>query len=350
MTGTRVARVGASGTTGREVGGHIPLANLVLAGPGRAGTTSLFWYLAQHPQICHSSIKETHYFMPLSEVEDGASGRLPPASDYGRYFRRFAGEPYLMEASPRYFQGGRRLVCGLRSMLPGVSVMVTLRDPVLRTWSMYRYVRSHGFIAAGETFDRYVDRCEALARSGARQSADNRPYWGTRVSRYADHLPAWLEELPPERLQIVFFEDMVADVPGTLERLCGWLGLDAGDVGDWDLSVRNTSGEVRSAMLHRVARFANHERLLRNHRRLKSPLRRAYYAVNRGREETMPADTRRRLEAIFRQPNRRLCGQLAASGYRDLPPWLSTGEPMRRPAADGSAGVSGTTGRPNPAR
>jgi len=339
--------VGASGTMGTGVSEDIPLANLVLPGPGRAGTTSLFWYLAQHPEICHSSIKETHYFTPLSEAEDGASGRLRPASDYRRYFHRYAGERYLMESSPRYFQGGRRLVSALSSMLPDVSVLITLRDPVSRTWSMYRYARSHGFIAAEETFDQYVDRCEGVASSGARQSATNRPYWCTRVSRYADHLAPWLEELSPERLQVVFFEDMVADVPATLERLCEWLRLDADPIRDWNLSVHNTSGELRSTTLHRVARIANHERLLRNHPRLKAPFRRAYYAVNRGQENAMPEPTRCRLEEIFREPNRRLRRQLAASGYRELPPWLAVREPFRRPCVGGSAAVWGATGRPS---
>jgi Sulfotransferase family len=346
VTGPQVARVGAPDTPARGVSEDIPLPNLVLPGPGRAGTTSLFWYLAQHPEICHSSIKETLYFTSLSETEEGASGRLPPAWEYRQYFHRYAGERYLMEASPRYFQGGRRLVSTLRSMLPDAAVLVTLRDPVSRTWSMYRYARSHGFIPPEQTFDEYVERCEVLARSGALQSAANRPYWSTRASRYADHLPPWLEQLPPARLHVVFFEDLVADVPGTLERLCDWLGVDSGHVHEWDLSVRNTSTEVRSAALHRVARIANHERLLRNHQRLKAPFRRAYYAVNRGQEESMPEATRRRLEEIFREPNRRLRQQLAASGYRDLPPWLA-GRPFRRPAGNGRPAAFGASGRPS---
>jgi hypothetical protein len=128
VTGSQVARVGAPGTTGVGVGEELPLANLVLPGPALAGTTSLFWYLAQHPEICHSSTKETRYLTPLSEAEEGGSGRLPPASHYQQYFHRHAGERYRMEASPRYFHGGRRLVSALTSMLPDVSVLVTLRD------------------------------------------------------------------------------------------------------------------------------------------------------------------------------------------------------------------------------
>ena len=41
------------------------LPNLVIAGVPKAGTTSLFNYLAQHPDICPSDVKETRYFEPL---------------------------------------------------------------------------------------------------------------------------------------------------------------------------------------------------------------------------------------------------------------------------------------------
>ncbi len=58
------------------------LPNLIIAGVGKAGTTSLFWYLSQHPGICASDVKEIQYFTPLSEGD----GVLPPLSEYARHF------------------------------------------------------------------------------------------------------------------------------------------------------------------------------------------------------------------------------------------------------------------------
>jgi len=296
----------------------------VLPGPGKAGTTSLFWYLAQHPEICRSSIKETLYFVPLSETEQDADGRLPPLSDYRGYFRRYAHEEYAMEASPRYFHGGPRLVAALGQTLPGVRVLVTLRDPVARTWSVFRYARSMRLIPKSLAFADYLDRCDAVTASGALQTDANRPYWSISAGRYADHLPAWLEHIPAQNLRIVFFEHLVADVPRTLEGLCHWLAIDPRPVCRFDLTARNRSNDYRLDGLHRVALAANHERLLRNHPRLKRPLRAFYYAVNRDRSEpSMPEPARRRLERTFSESTQRLHTQLIVHGCTDLPGWLT---------------------------
>ena len=40
-------------------------ANLIVAGVSKCGSTSLFSYLAAHPDVCGSNVKETQFFMPL---------------------------------------------------------------------------------------------------------------------------------------------------------------------------------------------------------------------------------------------------------------------------------------------
>lgn len=47
-------------------------ANLIIAGFGKAGTTSLFEYLSSHPDICGSAVKETKFFY-ASEISQTAS-------------------------------------------------------------------------------------------------------------------------------------------------------------------------------------------------------------------------------------------------------------------------------------
>src|SRR3954463_13629169 len=89
------------------------LPNLVIAGVAKAGTTSLFNYLAQHPDICASDVKETRYFEPLRYGEV-----LPPIESYTAHFRHRQGERYALEATPTYFYGGRDVPPGIRVTLP----------------------------------------------------------------------------------------------------------------------------------------------------------------------------------------------------------------------------------------
>jgi len=51
----------------------IKLPNLFIVGAPRSGTTSLYNYLKQHPEVFMSPIKEPHYFLrkDIYEFHDG---------------------------------------------------------------------------------------------------------------------------------------------------------------------------------------------------------------------------------------------------------------------------------------
>src|SRR4051794_41003093 len=69
------------------MGGPEQLPNLIIAGVSKGGTTSLFRYLAQHPDICPSPIKELRYFEPLRYGEP-----LTPIESCARHFEHCTGQ------------------------------------------------------------------------------------------------------------------------------------------------------------------------------------------------------------------------------------------------------------------
>ncbi len=268
-------------------------------------------------------MKEPRYFLSLSEADTDATGSLGPAGDYLRLFEKCAFERFRMEGTPHYFHGGERLVDGIRRILPDPRVVLTLRDPVLRTWSVYRAAKSIMQIPSDLSFERYVDRCERLYREDAMRTPDNRPYWSIRGAIYADYLPVWLDSFAEDRLRILFFEQVVASPPDAVAETCRWLGLDEGCVAGFSFSVENRTLAFRSKALQRVALIANRQGLLRDRRRLKAPFRAVYQALNMHAErDEMPRETRARLEALFAEPNARLADLLGDRGYRRLPAWL----------------------------
>jgi hypothetical protein len=301
------------------------LPNLLLAGIGKAGTTSLFWHLSQHPDVCASRVKEPRYFLSLSEHDADASGVLAPVEPYMALFDRCQSERYAMDGTPHYFHGGRRLIDGIKRELPDPRVVLTLRDPADRVWSVFTFAKGRMQIPADMTFEAYLERSEALYNADApRPPKADRPYWSVRGGVYADYLPAWLDAFGDDRLRIVFFERFARDAPGTVRDLCAWLGVDTAAVDSFDFSVENRSGGFRSGALHRVALAANREGgPLRNRRRLKGPLRSVYQALNgRSRRDRMPAEARAHLDELFAPSNAAVASMLAERGYTDLPPWL----------------------------
>src|SRR5947209_8783479 len=80
------------------------LPNFPLAGAVKAGTTSLYHYLRQHPDIFMSDVKEPSYFAAEVRLENFAS---PPANlirECGAYTDLFrdATQPAVGEASVCY--------------------------------------------------------------------------------------------------------------------------------------------------------------------------------------------------------------------------------------------------------
>lgn len=297
------------------------LANLIIAGVAKAGTTSLFRYLAQHPDVCGSSVKEPRYFTPARYGEP-----LGPLSDYRRLFAQCRDERYRMEATPGYYPGGGAVATEIDRVLPGARVVVSFRDPVQRCWSWYRFVRSTARIPRDLDFATYLDRCLELHRDGVDHLRENQPFWGVGGGCYDTWIDDWTGVFG-DRLRVEFFEDLVARPQGVTEELCRWLGLDAGPCGDIQYHVENRTVQYKNRALQRVALTVNRagETFFARYPGLKRGLRGAYYRVNADTAtERLDDASRQRLAEFYAPHNDRLAASLRAAGYEQLPAWLTT--------------------------
>ncbi|MGH8896667.1 MAG: sulfotransferase family protein [Egibacteraceae bacterium] len=299
------------------------LPNLIIAGVSKAGTSSLFRYLAQHPDICPSDIKELRYFSPYR-----FDGPVQPLSQYAQHFHHCDCEHYVMEATPGYFYGGAPLVEAIIDTLDDAHVLVSLRDPVDRLWSYYRHCRSHLRFDKDLTLDEYLETCQRLREEGTDRMRDNMRYWGLSGGFYADFITPWWDALG-DRFQVVFFEDLVRNTTSTVMTICEWLGIDPTAAEDFDYSVTNSTVVYRSKTVQRVALalvMNGRSKLLSGrHPKLKRMLRGAYYAVNRDRRADPGLGTaaREQLQAIFAPANAQLATKLQQRGYTTMPEWLA---------------------------
>lgn len=297
------------------------LPNLILAGVPKAGTTSLFTYLSYHPDICCSSRKETNYFLPLRFGQE-----LPPISQYLRYFNHCNREKYIyiMEASPAYIYGGAAIAKAIKKQLADVKIIFSLRDPVTRAFSYYKYKKSRMEIDQHISFDEYLQICESLSLDEKRKR-ENTKYWGIEGGFYADYLNDWFNVFG-ESIRIVFFEQLRDDPISVLQGLCEWLCIDHTIFDEsLKLSIHNITVNYRNAILQRIALYVNKqgEMFWRSHPRIKRILRSVYYAINgRPAQETISGDAPAYLESLFDLHNRRLAAELVRRGYTNLPYWL----------------------------
>lgn len=295
------------------------LPNLIIAGVAKAGTTSLFNYLAQHPEICPSEFKETRYFDPLR-----FGRQVEPIETYASYFRHWKDERYAVEATPEYFQGGRRIASAIRETLPRARVVVILRQPSERCWSYFRFVKSRARIPEDMCFESYLDRCEELHARGTDQLHENRAFLGLTGGCYATWMGGWSAELG-DRLKVIYFDDLSNDASGTVKDICGWLDIEDRAVDQFDLAVENKTEQVRSQTAQRLALAVNRrsERFFRRHPSTKRRLRGVYYLANREPSEmTMSDSAARRMADFYRPYEQRLARQLESMGVPQQP-WLA---------------------------
>jgi hypothetical protein len=295
------------------------LPNLVIAGVAKAGTTSLFNYLAQHPEICPSDVKETRYFEPLRFGD-----ALPPIETYAAHFRHWRGERYALEATPTYFYGGRRVASAVREALPEVRVLVVLRNPSDRCWSDFRFEQSRGRIPADMDFDAYLDRCESLRAQGLERRHENRSFTGLIDGCYATWLEDWFAELGG-RLKVVYFDDLSSDASATVREICSWLDLDVGVVDRFDFAVENKTEQVRSQAVQQMALAVNRraESFFREHPTVKRRLRAVYYLANRESAElTVSPGAARRMAEFYEPCDARLASLVETMGIA-RPPWMA---------------------------
>ena len=299
--------------------GHHRLPNLIIAGVSRAGTTSLFRYLGQHPEVCSSDVKELRYFTPLRYGDQPG-----PLEAYRAHFGRCPDTAYRVEATPGYFYGGRALARGIREVCSDdVRIVVSLRSPVDRCWSWFRFVKSRLRIPQEMPFEEYIERCHALHREGVDDRVENQPYWGLGGGCYARWLDSWTEEYG-HHLRVVLFDDLAADPRAVTRCLCSWLEIDEREVDRMELDAENRATPYRNRTLQRAAVTVNRraEAFFHEHPHAKRLVRRGYFLLNRGQAESaMSPDVRARLEEFYRPHNKLLETQLARLGLSVPASW-----------------------------
>lgn len=298
------------------------LPNLLVVGVPKAGTSSLYAYLAQHPDICPADEKEVGYFNHFNPRRH--TGPIPPLDTYRSHFSDWQDERYAFEATPTYSYGGRPVIEAVREVLGRPRIVLVLREPVSRLYSAYTFQRQLGHLSHLPTFEAYLAACRSRARDGSDLVPRDHLH-GLYIGYYGDYVPLWLDAFGPD-LRVLFTDDLHRDPVGVMAELFGWLGVDDQVADSTDLSPRNQTTHPRSLATAHAAYTLKRalERRGRLPEPVRRPLRRLYQRVNTGAPPArLGPELRGEVEALYRESNRVTAQALRAHGYADLPPWLS---------------------------
>jgi hypothetical protein len=198
------------------------LPNFLIIGPGRSGTTSLYHWLNEHPEIFMSTVKELCFFSL------GEHRHVNTREDYERYFAGVTTEKMWGEACPSYFWS-ETAADAIRNAIPDVKLIATLRNPADRAYSAYLLVD----------------------KSGATPEEAIRPgYHAYEVGFYARHIRRYFSLFPRENIHFVLFEDLTRRSDDTLRGIFRFLGVD--HAVKVSTTAHNVSREVARPRLKRL--------------------------------------------------------------------------------------------------
>jgi hypothetical protein len=222
---------GVRTATGRGPGrGHM-LPDFVIIGAAKAGTTSLYGWLSEHPYVVPATTKEVHYFdYNVYRGVDWYRAHFPHQADCDA-FAATHGRPFLTgEASPSYISH-HWVPERLARRLPDAKLLVTLRDPVDRAYSQFQMScreqeESLSFEEALAIEDERLEPERARIASDERYNSWPIGCWSYQMrSRYAEQLERWFSYFDRSQFHILTLEELAARPSETLDAVHAFLGL-----------------------------------------------------------------------------------------------------------------------------
>lgn len=224
----------------------------VIPGASKSGTTSLHYYLDEHPDIYMSSPKELHFFSRNENYDQGLDA-------YEHKFSGWDGETAVGEASPTYFYHGKiweeesgKLIWSpgddsavrMADAYPDLKILFSLRNPITRAYSQFwKNVR--------QGKERTVPFKEALREElrGDRNHQERSRCW-IYANRYSEHLRHWLDQFDREQVKFLVFEKWIDRTEETLNEVCEFLGVEP--LEDWSHAeeMKNPSKTPRNLQLN----------------------------------------------------------------------------------------------------
>ncbi len=205
------------------------LPDFIILGTQRGGTTSLYYYLTEYAGVFSALHKEVHFFD--DQFASGMSWYRAqfPTRLQKFYVEQFSRRRFITGESTPYYLFSPHVPKRIKEALPGVKLIVLLRNPVDRAYSHHWLATYEGHETL--SFEKAI-KCEAerLACEQEKMLADehyesfnHRHFAYLERGIYVNQLQHWMSYFPKEQFLILkseaFYRDPVTAVKQTMEFL-----------------------------------------------------------------------------------------------------------------------------------
>ena len=215
--------------------------DFLIVGAPKCATTSLYYYLKQHPDIFmpeDPAWKEPKFFGRDQQI--AAHKCIRNKSDYLKLFSNAGTDQRVGEASPTYLHSTTAAE-EIKSFNPDMRIIVSLRNPVDLVISMhYQNLATHN--------EDLFDLEEALRAEGDRRLGKRIPRYArhpplleySRLVKFSENLERYFQAFGRDNVLVIFFDDIKSDIQGVFSKLLTFLDVSPNITGI-DFSPKNES-------------------------------------------------------------------------------------------------------------
>ncbi len=205
------------------------LPNFLIIGVQKAGTTSVYAYLKQHPQIFMSPVKETNFLerdweaiapeererVNQERIRQGRKPRIDTLEKFSQLFAGVTDEQAIGEASPNYLFHYPTSAQLIQRYVPDAKLVAILRHPVERAYSDYlMHVRDAIQAQSSESLS------DQIRRFSEHQS------FTIKKGFYYQQLSHYFKTFDPQHIKVFLYDDLTCNPIEMMQNFYGFLDVD----------------------------------------------------------------------------------------------------------------------------
>ena len=222
--------------------------NLFIVGAPKCGTTSMYEYLKQHPDIFMIENKEPQFFNTDHKYETRQSSKV--------YFKQFETEEkvkYLGEATPMYLYSNEAPE-NIKKISPDAKIIIMVRRPADIVYSRYLQNLKNG-VENAKTFLQAL-QLEETRKKGRKIPKNNqaveRLYY-SMYPKYEQPIRKYMNAFGKKNVKVILFDNLKKDTEKVVRETCEFLEINSDY--NYQALVYNKAKKNRLNWLHRFYKY-----------------------------------------------------------------------------------------------
>jgi len=231
---------------------NIKKPNFFIVGAPKSGTTAMWSYLAKHPDIFMSTLKEPHFFGSDLDWNRHAAGLPKTKKEYLSLFGNAGAVKVIGESSVLYLFS-QTTAKEIKEFSPDAKILIMLRKPAEMIYSLH----SHGLYTSSEDIKEIKEAlgAEKERRQGKRIPAGchcPQALYYKEIARYTEQIERYFNVFGRENVLVIIYVDFKKDNFKLYKDTLRFLGVDENV--EMEYEAVNINKKLRSPYFSRFLR------------------------------------------------------------------------------------------------